>query len=702
MDIPTQIVQELIEKQPQIEEFIANLEQQGSSPLNIGGIPVRFTAITGPSGGFSLSQANVNFALNALNQAFSPMGVNFIQCGEINEIWDDRIKSSEEVDQFITSFAYASGTLEVFVKSSTPPPYAPIPEQAYQSGNPNWPTGAFQHTNFVKLNGPADLGPTLVHETGHHFGLLHTHFVSSTNYSSPPVSDANDHPYPVLDANNQIIPTWWGRELVIRQNLSPNSPKPFKTVNFLSSGDLVEDTPADCANIPSFFPGCPITAQNVGCDFNNTLTYTDYNGDGVNPPPAGYSLGRNYMSYWRINCLNQFTTKQLQRAKFYYDTEREPHYALPRCGTFTDRVEFEGTNLGLHNVSIRVRHSNDQKCNVTSSKLGNFSGLLHQDVFNTHIYHNGKKNTLEFATNPLKIHYGHTRCEWIKGVNVGDLLFIRDHILGNIPLSNGYRIIAADANKSNSVTTFDIVELRKLILGVYWDFLPNQEQPFRYIPEVIPQTMGNQFNIQPFTLLNGAYLEQGWTFSIPPDGQRGFDGIKIGDVNSTWPTDNAPCQDEPEQVGTPSVVLAVPTINLAQNDIVGLTIKSQQSLALAGFQLGLTIPSEKLEVLDIITGAMTDYNKTEHFGIGLQDSNALTTAWISPTGFLNIPAGGTFFTVVVKAKSVIPNLQNVVSLSSDVLSPLFIQGGNSLVSIPASLNMEATPISGNRDASDAN
>lgn len=408
------------------------------------------------------------------------------------------------------------------------------------------------------------------------------------------------------------------------------------------------------------------------------------------------------MSYWRLNCLNQFTTKQLQRAKFYYDSEREPNYTLPRCGTFTDRVEFEGTNLGLHNVSIRVRHSTDQKCNVTSSKLGNFSGLLHQDAFNTHIYHNGKKNTLEFATNPLKVHYGHTRCEWIKGVNVGDLLAIRDHILANNPFSSGYKMIAADANKSNSVTTFDIVELRKLILGTYWDFLPNQEQPFRYIPEIIPQTLGNQFNTQPFTLLNGAYLEQGWTYSIPPDGQRGFDGIKIGDVNGTWPTDNAPCQEEPEPGATSSVALFVPTDNFAQDQIIALTVKNQQQIAVAGFQFGLKLPAENLEVLDVITGPMTDYTKSENFGLNLQDPHALTTLWLNPAGNQNIPTGETIFTVIVKVKSPIANLQNTVSLYNDVLPPLFIQGGNSLSSVTTSLAIEAIPITGNRDINATN
>jgi hypothetical protein len=39
-----------------------------------------------------------------------------------------------------------------------------------------------------------------------------------------------------------------------------------------------------------------------------------------------------------------------------------------------------------------------------------------------------------------------------------DLVLISKHILGLEPLNSPYKMIAADANKSNSITTFDIVE----------------------------------------------------------------------------------------------------------------------------------------------------------------------------------------------------------------------------------------------------
>lgn len=60
----------------------------------------------------------------------------------------------------------------------------------------------------------------------------------------------------------------------------------------------------------------------------------------------------------------------------------------------------------------------------------------------------------------------------LNGVTTYDLVLISKHILGNQALDNPYKIIAADANLSNSVTTADIVVLRKLILQIETEF-PN-------------------------------------------------------------------------------------------------------------------------------------------------------------------------------------------------------------------------------------
>lgn len=707
VDIPHQIFEKILEKQALIEAFAANLENPESPQnLNLIAVPVRFTSVVGPSGFFIFDNAQADNEIANLNNAFANTGIQFVRCGDVNEVWDDRIKSSEEVDQFISQFAYASGTVEVYLKFTDIPgllPYAVLPDQAYQDGNPNWiGIGQYQHTNFIKLHGPGDLGPTLVHEMGHHFGLLHTFFSATVNYSTPPAVDANDYPYPVLDGNGQMIPTWWGRELVIRQN-DVSGTKDFPQTNFDGAGDLIRDTPADCNNrAPSTFPGCPIIGQNPapGCDFNNALTYLDYNGDPINPAPNGLSLGRNFMSYWRPECLNHFTPDQKTRALFYYLNHRAPTYKLDRCGTFTDKVELEGTATGLHNVSLRLRHSTTEKCNVTSGRLGHYSGLALQDNLNIHAYHNGKRSTLEFPNDPLKVHYDHTRCEWLRGVTVADIEAIRDHILAISPLPNGYRIIAADANKDNMVTTFDMLTLRKLILDHYHDFLPNQEQPWRFIPEFVPQDFQAPFNLNPFALLGGAYLEQGWPFALPVDGKRGFDGMKIGDVNFSWLNDPN-CPSEFSEPGSGGATLAVPSISLAQNEVASLTLKLTDPQELSSFQFALKLPADQLEVLEVQTNTLPDYSVEDNFGLNLLNPDALSTIWYKNTsGTIMMPGNSPLFTIKVKAKSSISNLQELISLFPEVTPDYFYQSAGTQTVQVVPLAITVDPETGNRSFKD--
>ena len=66
----------------------------------------------------------------------------------------------------------------------------------------------------------------------------------------------------------------------------------------------------------------------------------------------------------------------------------------------------------------------------------------------------------------------------LNGVSTYDLVLISRHILGLTPLS-GFKMLAGDANTSGTLTNFDIVELRKQILGIYYN-LP-ESRSWRFI-----------------------------------------------------------------------------------------------------------------------------------------------------------------------------------------------------------------------------
>ena len=110
-----------------------------------------------------------------------------------------------------------------------------------------------------------------------------------------------------------------------------------------------------------------------------------------------------------------------------------------------------------------------------------------------------------------------------QGVSTFDLVLITQHILGQVPLTSPYQLLAADVNNDREVTVQDLIAIRRLILG-YDDAFPNSEA-YRFVDEnfIFP------LNDNP------------WATSFPEAvninnlGLNVFDadfiGIMIGDVN---------------------------------------------------------------------------------------------------------------------------------------------------------------------------
>jgi hypothetical protein len=109
------------------------------------------------------------------------------------------------------------------------------------------------------------------------------------------------------------------------------------------------------------------------------------------------------------------------------------------------------------------------------------------------------------------------------GVTTLDLVQIQKHLLGIKTFTNPYQYIAADANNSKSVTAIDIVQLRKLILGFYNELPNNKSWRFINKSHIFPDPNNpwstawpEDYKIAPFSnSMNGV----------------DFDAVKIGDIN---------------------------------------------------------------------------------------------------------------------------------------------------------------------------
>jgi hypothetical protein len=73
---------------------------------------------------------------------------------------------------------------------------------------------------------------------------------------------------------------------------------------------------------------------------------------------------------------------------------------------------------------------------------------------------------------------GYKNTEFSNGVSTLDLIQIKNTYLGKKVLESPYQLVAADANRSNAITVLDMVELRKLILGIYSELPHNTSWRF--------------------------------------------------------------------------------------------------------------------------------------------------------------------------------------------------------------------------------
>ncbi len=177
----------------------------------------------------------------------------------------------------------------------------------------------------------------------------------------------------------------------------------------------------------------------------------------------------------------------------------------------------------------------------------------------------------------------------LNGVNIWDLILISRHILGLTPLVSPYKLISADANQSGTVTTFDIVELRKLILGTYTK-LPNNSS-WRFVDKT--QVFTNPEN--PFADTIRSFLPL-VTNIYPSSGMHiyfDFTGTKIGDVDNTAIPNGfaTPTEDR-----TATTTFTFQDQNLQENEVFSLHFAAASNIE--GYQM--TLDLSQFDLLEII------------------------------------------------------------------------------------------------------
>jgi len=213
----------------------------------------------------------------------------------------------------------------------------------------------------------------------------------------------------------------------------------------------------------------------------------------------------------------------------------------PLCEKSISGMVLSETGKGLKGVSVFF--AEDSSHSVFTDERGNFkiegNGTLHA-------YYEGP---------------------FLSGISTYDLVLISRHVLGQETLKSEFQKIAADVNGSGSISTLDMIELRKVILGINHDFGAVPSWQF------LKRNLGNDFI-----------------------------AIKTGDVNHS-------AFDDIAVVGRSRMALKIEEKIFREKETFEVKIPLKNVFDFSGGQVGLEIDPKKLILKNIFSSAFWHVGK---------------------------------------------------------------------------------------------
>jgi hypothetical protein len=273
----------------------------------------------------------------------------------------------------------------------------------------------------------------------------------------------------------------------------------------------------------------------------------------------------------------------------------------------------------------------------------------------------GLKMNKDYILNPYK------NDDILNGVNTLDLVHIQRHILGIASLDSPYKLIAADVNNSQKITAADLVELRKLILGIQNE-LPNNRS-WRFVD--LAYKFPDQKN--PFPFMEYIQMAKADHSATGLD----FIAVKTGDVNGTAKTR---IQTDPETYNRSVKLLTTEKLSAKRGEIVYATVNADVVQDMVGMQMTLGIDPQQVELIEIKSDILNLQN--QYLGLNQLDKGLINLSW-------NDEAPVTFHNKLIHLK--LRMLKDVVDeplirLEKSKLNPeLYVKEGNEISVIPFNL-----------------
>lgn len=223
----------------------------------------------------------------------------------------------------------------------------------------------------------------------------------------------------------------------------------------------------------------------------------------------------------------------------------------------------------------------------------------------------------------------------VNGVSTFDLLLISRNILGIQLLPSIYELLAADVNKSGTVTSFDIVAIRKVLLGIS-DTFPGVKS-WQFIRSIADPANA------PFSWSLARDTYQVTINNLKADqvlAAMDFIAIKSGDVNNSAQFDSL-SRGLDDRSGREISLVYDGNRYLDEGDTAHITIRSPDFVPLAGWQLSISSDPDFWEWLGA-EGEGVEYN--------ILTEGRIRALWYNPAGVVSQKGGSPLVKLIVRAK----------------------------------------------------
>lgn len=267
-----------------------------------------------------------------------------------------------------------------------------------------------------------------------------------------------------------------------------------------------------------FYPQQVIASAQDNCSDSIDLSFRVWYQHPSNPLPTNLA---------DVQALPTFIISDSELSSYFPDTQQVIIYAIDEVGNYfydsTDIIIYCNdpcTDAAPNTVSIKGEVISTNGATMEAVEINTTRGtdeIIYTDEDGHFSFYTEFYNAFDVI--PTKSN------EPINGVTVFDLLLIKKHILGITPFNTPYQFLAADVDFSGTITTFDILTLRKLILNIDNNF-PIGES-WLFIPADYKFLTSNPINEAYPTSLKVESMYYSRPLTID------FIGIKLGDVNSS-------------------------------------------------------------------------------------------------------------------------------------------------------------------------